>query len=166
MSAPTPFRNSLQPYAVHPVQQYLIDAADKWPSKIAVIDGDRRFTFGELNAHSDRLAAALVDMGVRKGDRVGLMAPNCAEFEIAFYGVLKAGAIVSTLNTGYREREIAHQLNNSRASILIVHESLVEMAEAAKPLLDSPPEMVVIYPDGIDPTSFWARVAAAPAQAP
>lgn len=166
MSSPAPVRSSLEPYAVHPVQQYLIDAAEKWPSKIAVIDGDRRFTFGELNAHSDRLAAALVDMGVKKGDRVGLMAPNCAEFEIAFYGVLKAGAIVSTINTGYREREIAHQLNNSRASILIVHESLVEMAEAAKPLLDSPPEMVVIYPDGINPTSFWARIAAAPAQAP
>ncbi len=166
MSSPAPVRSSLEPYAVHPVQQYLIDAAEKWPSKIAVIDGDRRFTFGELNAHSDRLAAALVDIGVKKGDRVGLMAPNCAEFEIAFYGVLKAGAIVSTINTGYREREIAHQLNNSRASILIVHESLVEMAEAAKPLLDSPPEMIVIYPDGINPTSFWARIAAAPAQAP
>ena len=138
MSSPTPIRRSLEPYAVHPVQQYLINTAEKWPSKIAVIDGDRRFTFGELNAHSDRLAAALVDMGVKKGDRVGLLAPNCAEFEIAFFGVLKTGAIVTTLNSGYREREIAHQLNNSRASILIVHESLVEMAEAAKPLLDNP----------------------------
>ena len=166
MSTPAPIRSSLEPYAVHPVQQYLIDAAEKWPSKIAVIDGDRRFTFGELNAHSDRFAAALADMGVKKGDRVGLMAPNCAEFEIAFFGVLKTGAIVTTLNSGYREREIAHQLNNSRASILIVHESLLEMAEAAKPLLDNPPEIVAIYPDGIHATSFWARIAAAPAQAP
>ena len=166
MSTSAPVRSSLEPYAVHPVQQYLIDAADKWPSKIAIIDGDRRFTFGDINAHSDRFAAALADMGVKKGDRVGLIAPNCAEFEIAFFGVLKTGAIVTTLNSGYREREIAHQLNNSRASILIVHESLVEMSEAAKPLLDSPPEVVVIYPDGIDPTSFWARIATAPAQAP
>ena len=70
MSSATPVRSSLEPYAVHPVQQYLIDAAEKWPSKIAVIDGDRRFTFGEMNAHSDRFAAALADMGVKKGDRV------------------------------------------------------------------------------------------------
>ena len=166
MSTSAPVRSSLEPYAVHPVQQYLIDAADKWPSKIAIIDGDRRFTFGDINAHSDRFAAALADMGVKKGDRVGLIAPNCAEFEIAFFAVLKAGAIVTTLNSGYREREIAHQLNNSRASILIVHDSLLEMAEAAKPLLDNPPEIVAIHPDAIDPTSFWARIAAASSTAP
>jgi acyl-CoA synthetase (AMP-forming)/AMP-acid ligase II len=166
MTSPTPVRSSLKPYGVHPVQQYLVDAANKWPTKIAVIDGDRRFTFGELNAHSDRFAAALVDMGVKKGDRVGLIAPNCAEFEIAFYGVLKTGGTVTTINSGYREREIAHQLNNSSASILVVHESLLEMAEAAKPLLNNSPEIIAIYPDGIDPTSFWARIAAAPAKAP
>ena len=48
MSTSAPVRSSLEPYAVHPVQQYLIDAADKWPSKIAIIDGDRRFTFGDI----------------------------------------------------------------------------------------------------------------------
>ncbi|MFP6570291.1 MAG: AMP-binding protein [Dehalococcoidia bacterium] len=166
MSTSAPVRSSLEPYAVHPVQQYLIDAADKWPSKIAIIDGERRFTFGDINAHSDRFAAALADMGVKKGDRVGLIAPNCAEFEIAFFAVLKTGAIVTTLNSSYREREIAHQLNNSRASILIVHDSLLEMAEAAKPLLDNPPEIVAIHPNAIDPTSFWARIAAASSTAP
>ena len=166
MNSPIPVRSSLKPYAVHPVQQYLINAANKWPSNIAVIDGERRFTFGELNTHSDRFAAALVEMGVKKGDRVGLLAPNCAEFEIAFFGVLKSGAIVTTLNSGYREREIAHQLNNSRASILIVHDSLLEMAEAAKPLLDNPPEIVAIYPDGTVPTSFWARIAVSPSRPP
>lgn len=166
MPSPKPVRSSLRPYAVRPVQQYIVDAASRWPSKIALIDGDRRFTFGELNAHSDRLAAALAGIGVHKGDRVGLLAPNCAEFEIAFFGVLKTGATVTTINSGYREREIAHQLNNSRASILIVHDSLVEMAEAAKPLLTEPPKVIVIQPDGTDPDSFWGVIAASPARAP
>ena len=166
MTIDTPVRSSLKPYSIHPVQQYIIDAADKWPSKIAVIDGDRRFSFGELNAHSDRLSGALADMGIKKGDRVGLLAPNCAEFEIAFVGVLKAGAIVTTINSGYREREIAHQLNNSRASVLIVHDSLTEMADAARPLLDEPPEVIVIHPDGTDASSFWGRIAAVPPEAP
>ena len=166
MTSSTPLRSSLQPYSVHPVQQYLVDAAEKWPLKIAVIDGERRFTFGDLNAHSDRLASALVNTGVEKGDRIGLLAPNCAEFEIAFFGVLKTGATVTTINSGYREREIAHQLNNSRASILIVHDSLVEMVDAAKPLLNDVPEVIVIRPDGSDPESFWGRIAAAPAEAP
>ncbi|MDA1256852.1 MAG: AMP-binding protein [Chloroflexi bacterium] len=166
MPGPGPVRTSLKPYAVMPVQQYLVDAASKWPLRIAVIDGDRRFTFGEMNAHSDRLAAALEGMGIRKGDRVGVLAPNCAEFEIAFFGVMKAGAIVTTINSGYREREIAHQLNNSRASVLIVHDSLLEMAEAARPLLTSPPRVVVIRSDGVDPDSFWGLIAASPAEAP
>ena len=166
MRSSTPMRASLQPYSVHPVQQYIIDAANNWPSKVAVIDGERRYTFGELHAHSDRLASALAAMGVVKGDRVGLLAPNCAEFEIGFFGVLKAGATVTTINSGYREREIANQLNNSRASILIVHESLMEMAEAAKPLLNAQPEIIVIRPDGSDASSFWGRIAAGPAEAP
>ena len=166
MPSPKPVRSSLRPYAVRTVQQYIIDAASRWPTKIAVIDGDRRFSFGELNAHSDRLAAALAGMGVKKGDRIGLLAPNCAEFEIAFFGVMKAGATVTTINSGYREREIAHQLNNSRASILIVHDSLLEMVEAAKPLLDNPPDVIVIRPDGINPDSFWGVIAASPARAP
>lgn len=166
MMSPKPVRSSLRPYAIKPVQQYISDAASRWPSKIAVIDGERRFTFGELNAHSDRLAAALAGMGVKKGDRIGLLAPNCAEFEIAFFGVMKTGATVTTINSGYREREIAHQLNNSRASILIVHDSLAEMADAAEPLLTAPPTVIVIRHDGTDPDSFWGLIAASPAVAP
>ena len=63
---------------------------------------------------------------------MAILAPNCVEFVIAFFGILKAGAVVTTVNSGYREREIAHQLNDSGAETLIVHESLEAMADLAR----------------------------------
>ena len=166
MTRATTIRASIKPYSVHPVQQYLLNASKEWPSKVAVIDGDREFTFSEINSHSDRLASALISMGVVKGDRVGLLAPNCAEFEIGFFGILKAGGIVTTINSGYREREIAHQLNNSGASILMVHDSLLDMVEAAQPLLKHVPKIIAIQPDATDTSSFWGQIASAPTDAP
>ena len=70
-------RASRLPYPVHPIQDILSRSARELPGKVAVIDGDRRFTYGELNDYSSRFAAALATMGVAKGDRVGIMAPNC-----------------------------------------------------------------------------------------
>ncbi len=155
MPRPAPGRPSLAPYAVKPVQQLLTDAAATWPDRVAIIDGDREFTFSALDTHSDRLAAALAGLGVAKGVFVGLLAPNCAEFEIAFFGVMKTGATVSTINSGYREREVAQQLKDCGATILIVHESLLEVAGLAMSGLESPPRLIVIAPDASDPDSFW-----------
>ena len=97
-----------------------------------MIDGERSYTFAQLAEYSDRFAAALATLGVAKGDPVGLIAPNCVEFVIAFYAIIKAGGVASTINSGYREREIAHQLNNSDSRVLVVHHSLLEMARLAR----------------------------------
>ena len=107
MTASAQIRESLAPYEVYPLQDLLSRASSRLPDKVGVIDGDRTFSFAQLDEHSSRLAAALGDLGVSKGDRVAILAPNCAEFVIAFFGVLKAGAVATTVNTGYREREIA-----------------------------------------------------------
>ena len=126
-------RASVGPFHPLPVQRLVTDAARRLPDKTAIIDGERRFTFRQLDETSDRLAAALAAIGVGKGTIVGVLAPNCAEFEIAFFGILKAGATVTTINSGYREREIAAQLNASGAETVIVHESLLDVYETAVP---------------------------------
>lgn len=154
MPTPTPIRPSLAPYSASPLQDILRDTARRLPDKAAVIDGDSSYTFQQLDSYSDRLATALAAKGVTKGDRIGLLAPNCVEFEIAFFGIIKLGAIVSTINSGYREREIAHQLNNSGAEILIVHESLLEMAQAARTEIPALKELIVIKAER-DTNSFW-----------
>ena len=116
MSTLSPTRPSLAPYESYPLQDMLKRAVQRDGSKTAVIDGDRTFTFRELDDLSDKFASALAAEGVSKGYHIGLLAPNCVEFVVAFYGIIKAGAVATTINSGYREREIAHQLNDSRAS--------------------------------------------------
>ena len=70
-------RASLAPYEPYPLQQLLQRTARRLPNKVAVIDDQRRFTYQQLDTYSDRLASALTTLGVVKGDRVGLLAPNC-----------------------------------------------------------------------------------------
>ena len=159
-------RKSLAPYESYPLQDLLTRAARRYGGKTAVIDGDRSFTYSEMGELSDRLAAALAGLGVGKGDRVAILAPNCAEFVIAFFGILKAGAVVTTVNSGYREREIAHQLNDSGAETLIVHEALKPVSDLARDEAKGIKREIVIRPDSSDNASFWGLLENAPASPP
>ena len=119
-----------------------------------------------ISDYSDRFAGALAGLGVGKGDRVAILAPNCVEFVIAFFGILKAGAAVTTVNSGYREREIAHQLNDSGAETLIVHESLKPMSDLARDDVRGLKRDIVIRQDSSDSASFWGLLESAPASPP
>ncbi|HEU4547402.1 MAG TPA: AMP-binding protein, partial [Microlunatus sp.] len=79
----------------------------------------RRFTYGELVAGIDACALGLDGLGVRKGDRVGLWAPNCAEWVLVQYATAKLGAILVNLNPAYRTDELAHVLRQSGVSLLV-----------------------------------------------
>ncbi len=159
-------RKSLVPYPAYPLQRILSDTARRLPQKTAIIDGDYKFTYRQLDSFSDRFAAALAKLGVVKDDRVGLLAPNCAEFEIAFFGIIKLGAVVTTINSGYREREIAHQMDNSGAEALIVHDSLLQMAEAARDGVPGLKRIIVMEPTSRNPDTFWGLIERAPATPP
>ena len=155
-------RASLAPYERYPVQQLLQRTARRLPNKVAVIDGQRRFTYQQLDTYSTRLASALTTLGVAKGDRVGILAPNCVEFVIAFYGILKAGAVACTVNSGYHEREIAHQLCDSGAEVLIVHQALRQVAELARSEAPELKRLIVIEETADEVTSFWSLIEQAP----
>lgn len=159
-------RPSLAPYPTYPLQHILSDTARRLPQKAAIIDGEYVYTYQQLDMYSSRFAAALAKLGVEKGDRVGLLAPNCVEFEIAFFGIIKVGAVVTTINSGYREREIAHQLDNSGAEVLVVHDSLLKMAEAARDDAPALKRMVVIEPTSRESDSFWGLIERSPATPP
>ncbi|MCH7735134.1 MAG: AMP-binding protein [Chloroflexi bacterium] len=149
MALTSPWK-SIRSYEEIPFQTLLQRAAERWPDKIAVIDGDKRASYAELLDRSNRLAAALADRGVKKGDRVALLAPNCVEFIVAAYGVISSGAVLTTINSGYREVEIARQLNNSGAEVLIAHESLLEVNALARSQTPKVKTLIVIgdAPDG------------------
>ena len=119
---------SLEPYPRHPLQQFLIEAGEKHGADVAVITSARLPLFGrvkselnyrELNEASDALAAALVDLGVQKGDRVAIIMPNCAQFVIAFYAILKAGGVVVAMNPTYPAKKLADQFKDSGAQVAL-----------------------------------------------
>ena len=84
----------------------------------------RRWTYAELAADVDALALGLLEMGIAKGDRVGIWAPNCAEWTLTQYATAKIGAILVNINPAYRARELEFVLNQSGTTLLIAAEKL------------------------------------------
>ena len=153
-------------YESYPMQEVLRRTAKAMPEKLAVIDGESKYTYRQLDEQSDRFAAALASIGVAKGDVVGLLAPNCVEFVTAFYGIIKAGAVASTINSAYREREIAHQMNDCGAQTLIAHEAILEVAEAARDAIPGLKRIIAIKATSNDPESFLGLIERAQAAPP
>jgi len=105
----------------------LDQTATRFPDRPALIYGAAvgsrllvsTMTYGELGRLVDRFAAGLQQLGVKKGDRVSIQLPNCPQFVIAFYGALKAGAIVVSTSPLYVAREIEHQLKDAGAETIV-----------------------------------------------
>jgi acyl-CoA synthetase (AMP-forming)/AMP-acid ligase II len=87
-------------------------------------------TYADLDALSDRMAGHLVATGTQPGDRVGLMLPNVPQLAIAYYGALKAGAVVVPMNVLVKAREVPYYLGDSGARTLIAWGGFLEEAHA------------------------------------
>ncbi len=107
------------------------DVAQAAPDKTAILFQDMRISYGTLHTLIESAADALAARGVGKGDRVVVMLPNIPHFVIAYYAVMRLGAVVVPVNVLYKAGEIAYILRDSGASTAIVFESLYEQfAEA------------------------------------
>ncbi len=115
---------------------FLRRAVSSFRDKTAVIDGERRFTYGELYDRCVRLAAALADRGVRRLDTVAILASNVPEMIEAHFAVPMLGAVLNPLNTRLDAATIAFSLNHGRAKVLIVDREFAALVRAARPLLD------------------------------
>ena len=94
---------------------FLEDSARRYPDRDAVVLGDTRLTYAQVDAVANQVANLLVDLGIGPGDKVALSCPNLPYFPIVYYGILKAGAVVAPLNVLLRGREGAYHLNDSEA---------------------------------------------------
>jgi long-chain acyl-CoA synthetase len=112
-------RHSIAPYPDRTLVDYLTDLAANHGDKPAVLFKGTTVTYRQLDDESTAFAAALHAMGVRKGDRVALVLPNCPQFLIAEFGAWKAGAIVVALNPTYSEREFEQALESTRATVVV-----------------------------------------------
>lgn len=94
-----------------------------FPEAEAMVDGSRRWTYAEYRRDADRFAHALAGLGVKRGDRVCLFMGNCAEFAIAFYGILKVGAIAVSISSMCKVGEVEFMVANCEAEVVLVGEA-------------------------------------------
>lgn len=117
--------------------QLLEQTAAKSPAQTALIYFGAKLSYGQLLEHVNRLAAGLQTLGVKPGDRVALLMPNCPQFVISYFGALRAGAIVTATSTMYTARELIHQWNDAGATVVIADRRLYPVIKAALPQLTS-----------------------------
>lgn len=103
------------------VHNFLENSATRFPDKTALVCDSHRLTYRELNNLADRLAVALIDMGIRRGDRVVIFLENSVESVISLFGVLKAGAVFVMLNPGMKAGKLNFILKDSGARAVITH---------------------------------------------
>ena len=111
---------SLKPYPKLTLVDYVDKAAKERPDDSMLIFKKRKISYAEVNKLSDEFAAALVSLGVKKGDRVALVMPNCPQAIICRWGSWKVGAILVHLNPVYTESEMQHALKDCGAETVVV----------------------------------------------
>ncbi len=122
----------LPPIPEVPFYEPIKQTAYRYPLKTALISFERSVTYSELMELSDRFAAALVDLGVRKGDRVGVVLPNTAQHVIAFQGIIKAGAVSVPCNVMLKGHELAYLFNDAGIEVVVCLDLLCPLVGAIK----------------------------------
>lgn len=96
----------------HLLHNYLTESASRTPDSLALVDGDREFTYAELDERSDSVAGRLIELGVGRGDRVGIYMPKSAEGVIGIYAAMKAGAAYVPIDPSAPPTRVAYIANN------------------------------------------------------
>ncbi|GCE26948.1 long-chain-fatty-acid--CoA ligase [Dictyobacter alpinus] len=141
-----------------PLTSLLDTAAKRYPNQAAFVYYGTKVTYAQFSHQANRFAIELQRLGVQKGDRVAIALPNIPQFPIAFYGALRAGAVVVPTNPLYTEREMQHQLADSGAKVLVVldmyypiirnirNQTALEHVIVTNPADFLPPVLQMLYP--------------------
>jgi acyl-CoA synthetase (AMP-forming)/AMP-acid ligase II len=118
-------------------------AVQSFPQRTAILDGSLRFTYRQFDDRTSRLANSLTDVGLKKGDRVAFLMPNCHQALETDAACYKAGFVKVPLNARLSTGELVHMMNNSGTSALVVHRNLVEGIQAARPQIETVRHFIV-----------------------
>jgi len=143
-------------------------AAAAWPDRTALVfdETGETLTFAEIDARSDRIAAALAMRGVGPGDRVAVMLPNCPGFPLAWLGIAKAGATMVAVNVFYKTADAGYLLSHSGARLVITSDAFVDLLAAVAAAADAPFDILSVDGDGGGREQALAELAAAAPAAP
>jgi long-chain acyl-CoA synthetase len=119
-------------YPAVPVFHFLDEAAQRCPERACLIFKGETQNYKRTAAQTDQIAAALGRLGSRKGERIGLFMPNCPEYVLAYFAILKAGAAVVAINPLYTSHEIVHQVNDAGIETVFCDGSLYERIKTAQ----------------------------------
>ena len=155
LSVRTPARHALL------VRDFLEQSAARLPAKVALVCDGQRLTYAQLDEMANRLAHALVAMGVRRGDRVGLYLNNSVEAVVGVFAIAKASAVFVFVNPTTKREKLHYVLNNCRVSVLIADaradlSGLLEETDRAVPSLAG----VILCGPGVSAAKFGARCLA------
>ena len=174
------------PLGEQPLCDYLRTWARQQPEAIALDFYGHSLSWAELDHLSDRCAALLVELGVQPGDRVALFMPNCPQLHIAFYGLLKCGAVYAPVSPLSKALELSYQLKDSGARVILCFDQLLPVVRAvredcalrhvlatslselrpAQPSIPVPDLLLAAKVSGDDFLDFYAALAACTAAAP
>ncbi len=119
------------------MHEVLADAASQFGDNIAFDAPDGMFTFTEFYDRVNKLAGALQTLGLKKGDRLSILAPNCANYIAFHYATSTMGVLLHVLNTRHVVSEMAFMLNNAETSALILHEDFADKLDELKAVCPS-----------------------------
>ena len=120
-------------YPQVPIFHFLEESAQKYPNSPCTLFKGARISFREMDEITNRLAAGLASLGVKKGDRVGIFIPNTPQFVMAYFAILKLGAIVVATNSLYTGREIEHQVNDAGIEVMVVMSNFYNILKEVQP---------------------------------
>ena len=120
-------------YPAIPVFEMLEESARKYPDSPCTNFKGATISYKEMSAITNSLAAALVDLGVKKGDRVGIFMPNTPQFVMGYFAILKAGGVVVATNPLYSAREMEHQVNDAGIEVMLVMSNFYNLIKEVQP---------------------------------
>jgi long-chain acyl-CoA synthetase len=117
------------------------------PAQLAVVDGDRRFTYAEFNAYVNRLAHGLAGLGYERGAALALASGNSADFLAVYFACAKLGVVCVPVNLGWRPDEVAYVLGHSQARGIVVESQLVTAMQDAVAKVPEVTDVIVVPRD-------------------
>lgn len=120
-------------YPKKPLFHFLEEAARLYPDSACTIFNGAIISYKQMNEMTDRVAAGLVSLGVKKGDRVGIFMPNVPQFVMVYFGILKAGGVVVAINPLFTPTEIEYQVNDAGVEIMFVMSNFYKTIKATQP---------------------------------
>jgi fatty-acyl-CoA synthase len=134
------------PLLTDTIAQNFLKTAARFAEREALVDraSDRRWTYAQLAADVDIVAAGLLQLGLAKGDRVGIWAPNCAGWTLVQYATARIGVILVNINPAYRSHELAYVLQQSGIRTLVAYPEFkgASYADMIESVRDECPDLV------------------------